>query len=323
VKRGRRLAKPSARGCAYGFDARGRVVVDRQPRSDEPAFDEFFTYGKAAVESAAYRRDGGHALHYVTRQTLRGGRPVRTDVLDADGRSSYRETYRYRAGRLCAIDVVSREGADEQAVKYDLVYEPDGRLRAIRRHFEYLPHPYPVYWNPASAETLESLTKAMHATLLKLIPAAVARAKIREPAYCLAISHDGSEDELPPDIAVGLESERQRFLASGKDAKAALWDATRFATFRRRAVKLDAPGLAEASEKLLQMVLMKEALHVPGKVLNDVAAELNRRSWKGILRTTDDFIVYATDVDGMELKKDLKAAVPKAKLDLLRSRRLL
>ena len=151
----------------------------------------------------------------------------------------------------------------------------------------------------------------------------MAKAKIREPAYCLAISYDGSEDELPPDLAVGLESERRRVLAKGKDAKAALWDATRFATYRGGAVKLDAPALAEASEKLLQMVLMKEALHVPGKLLNDVAADLNRRSWKGVLRTTDDFVVYATDVDGTGLKKDLMAAVPKAKLDLLRARRLI
>src|SRR5688572_18231816 len=72
LKRGKRLDKLTARGCAYGFDAQGRVVVDRQPKSpDDPAFDEFFVYNKSGIESAAYRRDGKHTLHCVTRQIHR------------------------------------------------------------------------------------------------------------------------------------------------------------------------------------------------------------------------------------------------------------
>ena len=124
MKRGKRLAKAATRGCAYGFDAKGRVVVDRQPPSDEPAFDEFFTYHPGGIESAAYARDGKHALRYVTRKVRRGGRPVSTDVLDAGGRAAFSETYKYRDGRLSFIDVTSRVGRDEKRVRYDLFTNP-------------------------------------------------------------------------------------------------------------------------------------------------------------------------------------------------------
>ena len=325
VKRGKRLEKPTPRGCAYGFDAQGRVVVDRQARSpDDPAFDEFFTYDKSGIESAAYQRDGKHALHYVTRQLHRNGRPTSTVVLDAGARNSHAETYRYRDGRLRNIGVVSRIGGDEMTVKFDLVYEPDGQLRAIRRHYDYIPQPFPIYWNPASGETLDSLFQSMHKTLLDLIPKTVAKAKIKEPAYCLALAYDIGEGEIPPIIGVGLEKERQHWLTTqGKEAKSVLWNPAEFSRYEDGTLDLDAPNLQYESEKLLQMVLMKEALHVPQKLLNTIAADLNKRNWKGILATTDDFIVYAIDLEGDDFRKNLKAGVPEKKLKLLKSRRLI
>ena len=326
VRRGRRLARPSARGCAYGFDAQGRVVIDRQPKSDEPPFDEFFSHGRSGVESAAYDRDGAHALRYVTRQRLRGGRPVSTEVLDAlPPFASYAERYRYRGGRLDRIDVESRAGKDAAVdrITYDVVYEPDGRLRAIRRHYDYLPRPFPVYWNPELGDSLERLSQGVRRALLEAIPRAVRGARVREPAYCLALAYDEAGDELPPALGIGLERERRALLAKGAtDARQRLWDPARFSRYRRGAVKLTAPGLSGACEKLLQYALMGEALWVPQRLLNDVAAALNRRTWRGVLPTTDDFVVYAVNFDGDELAENLKAGLLPAKLKLLRSRRL-
>ena len=325
VKRGRQLDKPTTRGCAYGFDAQGRVIIDQQPKSpDDPAFDEFFTYEKSGIESAAYRRDGKHALHYVTRQLHRNGRPISTNVLDAGARNSHTETYRYRDGRLSNIDVVSRIGDGEMNVKFDLMYEPDGQLRAIRRHYDYIPQPFPIYWNPASGETLDSLTKAMHRMLIDLIPRTVAKAKIKEPAYCLALAYDVGDGEIPPILGVGLECERRKWMAAkGREAKSLVWNPRKFSRYKDGTLDFKGPDLEHESEKFLQMVLMKEALHIPQRLLNAVAADLNRRSWKGILPTTDDFIVCAIDLDGDDLKKNLKEGVPEKKLKLLKSRRLI
>jgi hypothetical protein len=324
VKRGKPAPKATQRTCSYGFDARGRVVVDRQRASaDEPAFDEFFTYAKNAIESAAYRRDPPHTLQYVMRQTLRNGGPVSTDVLDAGHQAGYSERYDYANGRLSEINVVSVVGKDKDKVKYDVVYERDGRLRAVRRYF-YGDLPFPIYWNPESGETLESLTAAMRRKLLDAIPKALQKAKIKQPAYCVAIVYDTDNDELPPLLAVGLDAQRQAWLADdARGAKALMWNPGDFERYETGTIDLAAPNLEEESQKLLQMILMKEALWIPRRLLNEVAAELNKRSWRGILSTTDDFIVFAVDVEGVDLKRNLKDGVPEPKRKLLKSRRMM
>ena len=324
VKRGKLVAKATARTCSYGFDARGRVVVDRQPKSkDEPAFDEFFNYTNGGLESAAYRRDEPHAVAYVTRQTHRSGKPVSTDVLDADGTTSFAERYDYAKGRISEINVVSTVGKDKKKVRYDVVYERDGRLRAVRRYF-WEHFGFPIYWNPELGDTLEAMTVAMRRKLLDAIPKVVAKARVKEPAYCLAIVYDSATDELPPRLAIGLESERRAHVSrKGKNAKEVIWEPAKFGRYKPGKVGLMAPDLKHDSERLLQMVLMKEAMWVPRRLLNEIAAELNGRNWRAILPVTDDFIVYAVDVDGDDFDKNIKDGVRQAKRKLLRSRRLL
>jgi hypothetical protein len=325
VKRGKRLKKPSPRGCAYAFDAKGRVVIDRQPKSDEPAYDEFFEYDDNGSYSAAYGAKAPHAVQYVTRQFVREGHAVKTEVLDADGRATFAEWYEHRGGRLIGITVVSEAGMERNRVKYDVVYEPDGRLRAIRRCDEGLSQPWPVYWNPEVGGTLDSIFKSLQKRLLDLIPKTIARARIREPAYCVAIAYDSENDELPPYLAVGLDSERQRWIASeGKGAKELVWNPAEFSRFEDGTLSLDgAAGFEDDCNKLLQLSLMKGALHIPTKLLNAVASDLNKRKWNGVVPTTDDFIVYAIDLEGEDFKKNLRAAVPEKKLKLLKSRRLI
>ena len=233
VKRGKPVAKPNARTCAYGFDAKNRVVIDRQPKTrDEPAFDEFFIYDKHRIESAAYRREAPHAVAYVTRQEHRGGKPVSTDVLDADGKTSFAERYGYAKGRISEINVVSVAGKDKKKVRYDVVYERDGRVRAVRRYFwDHLG--FPIYWNPELGDTLDAMTAAMRRKLLDAIPKGLGKARVKEAAYCLAIVYDSAMDELPPRLAVGLESERQaRLSRKGKPAKDIIWDPAGFGRYK-------------------------------------------------------------------------------------------
>jgi hypothetical protein len=45
--------------------------------------------------------------------------------------------------------------------------------------------------------------------------------------------------------------------------------------------------------------------------------------WKGKLNTTDDFIVYAVDTDGADLRKNLKVSVPPKQLAKLKAARLI
>jgi hypothetical protein len=150
------------------------------------------------------------------------------------------------------------------------------------------------------------------------------KARIKEPAYCLAIVYDSAADELPPRLAVGLESERiVRIARKGKGAKDVIWEAGKFGRYKPGKIGLVAPDLDYDSQKLHQMILMKEALWIPRRLLNEIALELNGRSWRGLMPVTDDFIVYAFDSDGDDFDKNIKEGVPEAKRKLLRSRRLL
>jgi hypothetical protein len=324
VKRGKRVAKPTARACSYGFDRKGRVVIDRQPKAKgEPALDEFFTYHKQGIESAAYRREAPNALQYVTRQKHRGGKPVSTDVLDANGKAAFSEGYTYVKSRLSEIDVVSTIGKDRKKVRYDVVYERDGRLRAVRRYF-YDSLPFPIYWNTELGETLESLISGMRRKLLDAIPTALRKARIKTPVYCVAIVYDTNADELPPQLAVGLDSERQARLSNADEfTKHLLWRPDEFDRYSTGKVKLVAPNLEYESEKLLQMILMKGALWIPRRLLNEIAAELNTRNWGKIMPVTDDFIVYTVDDEGVDLNRNVKDGVPEPKRKLLQSRRVL
>jgi YD repeat-containing protein len=321
------VKSPTARTCSYGLDSRGRVVVDRQPAhgEDEPAFDEFFIHHKNGIESAAYGRGKSHPLQYVTRQVLRGGRPVVTDVLDASTPASFSEHYRYDArGRLVEIRVTSVDGQRKDKVKYDVVYETDGRLRAVRRYYDYLPIPCPVYWNPATIPSLQAIEDAMRKKLVDAIPKAIRKAKVKGPAYCVAIVYDTENEELPPLIGIGLDSERRKWLAEDpKGAKSMIWNPGDFERYEPGKIDLVAPGLEEESHQILQLVFMKTALHVPQRLLNAVATELNKRSWKGILSVTDDFVAFAVDLEGEDFMKNMKDGVPERKRKLLRSRKLL
>ena len=102
-----------------------------------------------------------------------------------------------------------------------------------------------------------------------------------------------------------------------------IWNPGDFEKYEPGKIDLVAPGLEEESHQILQLIYMKTALHVPQRLLNAVAAALNKRSWKGILSVTDDFVVFAVDLEGDDFAKNMKDGVPEAKRKLLKSRRML
>ncbi|RZU78059.1 hypothetical protein EV384_6809 [Micromonospora kangleipakensis] len=52
------------------------------------------------------------------------------------------------------------------------------------------------------------------------------------------------------------------------------------------------------------------------------AAELNRQDWTVRMPVTDDFVVYAVDLELVDLDRNLAACVPAQRLALLRDRGL-
>ena len=156
----------------------------------------------------------------------------------------------------------------------------------------------------------------------ELIPEAVAAAKIRKPAYCLLLVYDWENPEvmLPPDLAVGLASDRSAAAKQhGKDAKYYLWNPADFQLFGEE-LELDDRRLAKARELLGQELALKDRFTPALKLLNSVDARLMEHDWSGELKTTEDFVVAAVDLEAQDhLMKNLRKSVsPEIITDLKR-----
>jgi hypothetical protein len=160
--------------------------------------------------------------------------------------------------------------------------------------------------------------------LLRLIPQAVASARIYEPVYCLALTYDPESACLPPLLGLGLEQERRACLEEhGRRAREFLWNPAEFAHFDTPALALDDPDLESLCDRFNAELDAKGSWEPARKLLNSVASQLRTLDWGGKIDTTPDFVAYAVDLELADLQKNLKASVPEALLAELKSNRLL
>lgn len=330
---GRRIAKPRSNAFQYGLDELDRCVVVRQPKTkDEPAFEEFFSYRAAGADSAAYRASADHALCYVTQQKLRGGKLLACDVLDADkSAQEVRERYRYRPdGQLqdVAVEILQR-GKRVEEHRFDVMYDSRGRMIAVRRYWPHLERFLPIHWNEKTAPSAAEMATEIRCRLLQLVPDAVAKAKVKSRVYCLAVTYDTSEDELPPKLAIGLEEDLEKLRASNPAAvKKEAWNPKRFSRYQPGSVPLaEDPTFLMQCDLFMQHTMAKSDMASPRRLLNEVSMKLNaRRDWARRLPVMQNFVVYVVDLDDelreMYLARNLKESVPLATLKELRRRKL-
>ncbi len=159
-----------------------------------------------------------------------------------------------------------------------------------------------LYRRPRKGETIKGLCELVEERLVELIPEVVAAAKIRKPAYCLLLVYDWENPDvmLPPDLAVGLASDRSAAAKQhGQEAKHSLWNPAGFTIFGE-GLELDDRRLAKACELLGQQLALKDRFTPALKLLNNVAARLMQRDWSGELKTTEDFVVAAVDLEAQD-----------------------
>lgn len=178
---------------------------------------------------------------------------------------------------------------------------------------------------PPKGVTLKSIEPIIRERLLSAIKKTVETAEIKQPVYCLALAYEGEgNDVLPPCLGIGLDSERQKWIEErGKDAKDFIWNPAEFTHYEKDHTQLNDKELDKACELLNGLLRPKENFAPAIKLLNAVAAELGKQDWKGKLKTTPDFVVYAVDFELADLKKNLKQSVPAAKLEKLKKTKLL
>jgi hypothetical protein len=227
---------------------------------------------------------------------------------------------------------VAKLKEERQAVS-SYSYAADGELERMTEEEDWgdgdPPRVEVKYQRVPRGVTLTSLLKEAEDLLVAEIPRTIRAAKVREPVYALLLQFTGVDtdpDGFAPPLFLPTETLRQRLLAEHpKDAAWYLWAVPEWD--RDPGVVTLACENAALDEKLhliFQMTVVQSSPtnYRPVRAMfQRVCARLNARNWKGILRTTDDFIVIPFDPhEELDLKTDLKASVPEEKLQLLRQR---
>ncbi|WP_327001293.1 hypothetical protein OHA72_40065 [Dactylosporangium sp. NBC_01737] len=319
--------------CRIGFDAADRPV----------AFLEYsgFLHGRLYYET--YRdHDAGAGL-------------VEQAHFYADGTPIYLHRYRFEAGRIRSATTVARHGGGYEAYRYTgphvtwiWVYHgsatgtPGRRLEPVRpftsisaehdadglRRLEV--HSGDAadlrYERPPPAFTVDEACRAVHRELVRTIPATVAALAADGAAYCVVLAY-ASANPLDVLVHVGLDADRRTLLAQGSGD--AVWNPDDLAA----EAQADLDAVADTARLLGQELALIDAEDVGGprprgserarRLFCAVAADLNTLDWTGSLPPTDDFVVYAVDVELADLERNLPACLPPDRLALLRDRGLL
>ncbi len=312
--RGRRLAKqPHATKDAtlYARDERGQITRIRTWSGFLRKWhgEETFLPERDGV-IVGYRFGGDGRLANVNRWTFDGERRLLFhEVWFAEAKRSGSQRFIYEDGLLARVDV------KDWGHGWKLTHDGLGRLESIVTVYDEGEHE--IYRRPAKGEKLDELLALIVDQLRELIPKAAARAKPRSPAYALLLVVDEEEWRylLPPTLVMGFEEDRRRFRAQQPDRlREFLWSAAELEGRPIHALELRDARLLKACERANQHLWKggKQARVTP--LVRRLAKELQTLDWPALRKVSDDFVVYATSLEGdgwRDVRRDAPAAIKK------------
>ena len=297
----------------YGYDRSNQVIVMLSYRTGGPSLEEFLRYSNDRIESSEFFKG---LIREVQTGFLKNGRVVRIEEAGRNG--SCIETVEWEGGRATRMQTQYKDEKFAREFVYDaqsksfeakFVIKPDGTRRPIDQ-----PLPEGV--------TMKSLAATIRKHLVKGVGEVVARSKIKEPIYCVVLVYSGEGNPVfPPTIAIGLESERQKWLKKhGEDAKEMIWNPEEFS---HRGEEIDDEDYEQACEWHSDAMEERTSDAAAVKLINEIAADVGKLNWKRLARVTGDFVVFAVDLEGTDLQKNMKKSVPPTVLKKLKANGLL
>jgi hypothetical protein len=301
---------------AYGYDAAGRVVVIQynikifgKKRPDE----EFLRYSKNKIEVSDFR-DG--SLRGVETGTLKNGQVVRVSSVGSD--SSSVEDYEWEGDRPTRM--LRHWNNEKSAIEFI-----NDKLKGWEARFRVKPDGTRRPLDLPKGVTVKSLAEKIRKHLVKGVHAMVSKARIKEPIYCVVLGYSGEGNAVfPPSIGIGLESERQKLLKKlGSEAKHVIWNPEEFFHHGKPHTEINDEDYQEACEWYSEAISDRSSDAAALKLINEIAAELAKLKWSHVARVTDDFIVFAVDLEGGDLEKNMKKTVAAPVLQKFKSGGLL
>ncbi len=321
----KRAPKDKAR-FAYGYDDEGRVTVIHQFSQQSPReLDsmQLLRYSGNKIIGSQVQQD---MLADVFEASLSEGRIVRVEHFVTGIPPWDWKTLEWQGGKIAKITYGLHARKAHREVTYDKASRMTGEIGPLDPEESKAPKPLKRKPLPKGV-TMQSLAKQIRERLARTVVTTVAKAKVREPVYCLALNYDCEGNPLLlPELGIGLDSERQvRLKARSREAKLAIWQPEEFSLFAndRTALQGRDRELDRACDLFNRELEYKGSDQPARKLILQVAADLAKVDWSGKLNTTDDFIVYAVDTYGNDLRKNLKLSVPPKQLAKLKAAKLL
>lgn len=314
---------PASAECAYGFDAQDRLVLERQRAGFAGQFYETFYQWepggtvrlhfdyhpeKTWIHAAWFSRDDA-------------GRARSLDTVYARGGSSS-EIYQYDAeDRIVGIECYGA-GPDGDVHDFrDIEYDSTGRI--VRVYWRY-PDGRRIldFERPSEEQSFPAVRKELGNSLAEAIVTSLARLSLTEPVYALALWYCDAEEQhrLPPNISVGLEAERQRFVEEhGAEAPQFVWNP---AEWEKSHIGLNLDErLTSQCESASQDIWQNDRQGEVDVFLSELAQQLATCALP--FARTDDFVCYAINLDSGAYAEDVSSQAPQPAADLLRRRGLL
>jgi hypothetical protein len=307
----------NAGNIAYGLDAEGRTVVERQ-------YCDLVRDGDRWCYETFYEHRAGETRWVLFDYYAPDKNPIAVGLASYDGerlmaltrygtRGASSERYQYIDGRLARID---RDNLQPDAPRpafqrwsdwYELRWSDTGELDEVQQWDPFQSRSQTIYRRPEKGETLKDLSAKLEARLIASIPLRVKALGLTETAYAVVLAYDGTgNDMFPPVIGIGLARERDAWISSqAEDAKCLLWNP---AEYQHQVSLDDDEELLALCAKVNQQISMKEKWSTGRKLLGRVAASLRTFPWHSLLIVTDDFVVYAVDFELGDVRKKLREA---------------
>ncbi|SBT43524.1 hypothetical protein [Micromonospora auratinigra] len=297
-----------------GFDAEARVVVVEEYSGflhGRRHQEMFLRHHGDLVEAARFGADGPVHLHeYRFSDGLM--RAAETTARHGSGR----ESYTYAEGRISRVEIAYAGRAPSVlTVAHDerglvrIAEVTDGRT-LVR------------YERPPAGFDLDTACRRIEDMLCARVPDAVAGLALDGPADCVALSYHRS-DPLTLEVHAATGDERAA-LAAVEPSVA--WSPADFEA---------ATDVLLDDVDAIRLVRQELALHDAAdldvragsergrRLLCAVATRLNRHDWSSTLPVTDDFVVYPTDLELVDLERNLADCLTPDRLARFRDRGLL
>ena len=316
--RGRKLAKqpaPTKDAKQYGYDATGAIARIRDWSGFLHRWHEeelFLPLRDGVLVGYRFRVDG--TLLNVDRYTHdAAGRLVHHEsyFADTESRRTGSQRFVWRDGLLERVNVKN------WGCSWVLEWDEVGQLLAIAEVWKKQAHE--IYRRPPKGETLAGLLDIVWERLRAVIPTVASKVKPKSTAYALALVVDEEEWRylLPPSLAIGFEEDRARVRASHPDRmRDHLWSAVELPTFDVPVLELRDARLAAACKRANQHLTKRGKAGKP--LLRQLVRELQALDWRALRRVSDDFVVYATSVEGdgwRDVRRDAPAVMRRRLID--------